>query len=219
MHSDKSQWIPEDNSIIKKSNQLVLLAENKLDRANRSPFDTSEIDLRTYIEALEYMAVRTGTAVPTGAAEKALAFLCQHTDHLWPFLQEELLGNHLGGDKKGGKYGSSENKSLGEKLLPLESIGSGTELSLDFGGSSWAARGTDGQRGAPRDMLGKSIVIDCANKMYPLARVSAALEAFVIAFGDDGVAPGDFPLQDLTNFLYLGGQTKVETTRRGVEPS
>lgn len=156
------------------------------------------------------MSARAGTAIPLGMAEKALAFLSQHTKGLWSFLKEDIVhsSKEQGAVEEGRSTDCLESGAVSD-MSRLKSNGSGTEESGNESKSSRKRGVSSGRSGEKDGTVVDSIAIDDATGTYPLSQISSALEAFARCLGDHGVSPEDFPLQDLINFLYLGGQAKV----------
>lgn len=164
----------------------------------------SNIDLGQYMAALEHMSVRSGTAIPTGAAEQSLAYLYRHGKEVWPFLTHQLaitdqdttadtpaLDGSEGADissAEGGKSETSASRADEKRREKKGGVGR-SELAKDT---------------AREDSIASNTRASCS-----LARLSRALEAFVRARAEKGPAPEEFSIPKLTNFLYLGGQTKV----------
>lgn len=155
------------------------------------------------------MSARAGTSIPLGMAEKALAFLCRHTKALWAFLKKDIVhSSKEQGTAKGGRRAEFLESGVVSDMSRIKPNGSGADDSGNDGESSWK-RGVRG--GQPRDKDD----IDDATETYPLSRISSALEAFARSLGDHGASPEEFPLHDLINFLYLGGQAKVRDQANG----
>lgn len=143
-------------------------------------------------------------------AEKALAFLCRHSKRLWPFLKEDIVhSNKERGTAKERRSAEFWDSGAVSDMFSIKSNESGAEDSGNDSGSSRKRGANAGQLRDKDDPVVDSIVIDGATETYPLSRISSALEAFSRSLGDGGVSSEDFPLQDLINFLYLGGQAKV----------
>lgn len=168
--------------------------------------------------------MRAGTAIPTGAAERSLGFLYQQKEEAWPCLaahldaaaaRDEREGHHT--SRTGAQPATSTDAAKGE--AGVAGGGPATSEAEEAAGPDNQEEGGAGRRGERRSpghdregKEGKSIAEDGAtavSESFSLARLSDALRAFARACEDRGCALEDFAVQDLVNFLYLGGQTKV----------
>lgn len=191
----------------------------------------SHANVEQYKTALEHISVRAGTAIPTGAAERALAVLYQRQEEAWPFLADHLAddagqrgerasstsGTQAKGteDGKGDAYGEGERPVTSEPdgaipttdrtKLPEEESGTGQQRQQQRTG-----RDRGKKRSSSTTSSGEAVP-----ESFSFARLSAALEAFARACEDRGSALEGLAVQDLMNCLYLGGQAKVSLEHLG----
>lgn len=181
--------------------------------------------MEQYKTALEHISVRAGTAIPTGAAEGALAALYQRREEAWPFLAEHLIADGI--ERKEGKLssksGTQANGIEGRKgdadgeverpaaFAPDGAITTTTDRTKQQHEESGV--GQHQQRtGRAREKKRRSSTMasgEAISEPFSLARLSVALEAFACACEDRGCPLEGLAVQHLVDFLYLGGQANV----------
>ncbi|CAM9155421.1 unnamed protein product [Scytosiphon promiscuus] len=183
--------------------------------------DTSYVYEGDYKIALEHISVRAGTTIPTGSAERALASLYRQREEAWPFLAERLAADTAGDRGSADPSESGTPDEADKERDDVENAQAATtkpEHSADEGGQREKSgkqkeqsppqvrkgHGDDDKKGASVDTGGEAVC-----ESFSLPRVSTALEAFARACVDRGCPLDDFDVQDLENFLYLGGQAKA----------
>lgn len=153
------------------------------------------VDADTFRVALDHILARAGTGVPTGRAEKFLAFLCQQGDVLWQFLDKYTADvRNTDGVQETTRH--LARKTGHEAVLSdhsVKRVTSPDQVGVD-------AENDQGNRN-PRDIS------------FSLAQLSKALCTYRHERGEEAVEIGEATVQDLTNFLYLDGQTKVTPCR------
>lgn len=185
--------------------------------------------MEQYKTALEHISVRAGTAIPTGAAEGALAALYQQREEAWPFLAEHLVSDGArreesrspktsGTQANGTEDGKGDVGGEGERRVASETDGATT--STNDKAERHEKRGGVGKHQQPtgharETKRGGSSTTSSGDALLPesvsLLRLSAAIEAFACTRQDRSSALEGLAVQDLMNFLYLGGQAKVRT--------
>ena len=172
--------------------------------------------MEQYKTALEHISVRAGTAIPTGAAEGALAVLYQRREEAWPFLAEHLTADDL--DKKGeGTPPESGAQANGADDRKGDVDGEGEpQAGSEVDDTTTATTERTAQRrqrtGRPREQRRSSSITstdEAAPEPFTLARLSVALEEFACACEERGDPLEGLAVQGLMKFLYLGGQAKV----------
>lgn len=181
----------------------------------------SHVNKEQYATGLEHIAVRAGTAIPTGAAEQSLASLYRQREEAWPFLAQHLtnadaednekndfpnngtqLEEEAGADKPDEGATSKSVESANEKSQTGEIGGAQVQQQQQHG---------SGQEDEKRNSTVASGEGD--GETFSLARLSAALEAFARARDDRGCPLDGLAIQDLVAFLYLGGHARVCVAR------
>lgn len=156
--------------------------------------------------------MRAGSAIPTGGAEGVLAFLYEQNQKAWPFLTERLMAVDPGDTQEevSPKNGNAPAEGLEEREGGADTEGEAAVTSRpgETDGKNQSNENGIGQQEKPkgRDQDDEKRV---KRESYSLARMSAALEEFAHACSDRGCVPEGLAVQDLVNFLYLGGQAKV----------
>lgn len=165
----------------------------------------SGVDVAQYRIALDHIAARTGTGIPTGGAEQALASLCHHDIDIWSFLNKFLRDDDNSVqesstlvDVNPGHHDGSAAKTFcvpGECEKTESSVESPGHRETGVVGGRKTSKGTESDKSVPS---------------FPLSLLSKALLAFCAtrSSGEDCTLT-EVAIQDLMNFLYLGGQTKV----------
>lgn len=176
----------------------------------------SHIHVGQYKTALEHMSVRAGTAIPTGGAEGVLAFLYEQKEEAWQFLTERLVTVDPGymQEEVSPKNGTNPAKGPEERGRGADTDGEAAVTSRPGetdGTSQSDENGIRQHEKQGREQGDKNIKKsgDATSESFSLAQMSAALEEFARACSDRGCAPEGLAVQDLLNFLYLGGQAKV----------
>lgn len=189
----------------------------------------SHVHAGQYKTALEHMSVRAGTAIPTGAAEGALAFLYEQREQAWPFLAKRLIAVDVrdnqqeavsptndihpanGREKRQGSVDTKGEAAVASK--PGKTDGNSQPNESGIG----QQEGQQEQREGLDQQNEKSITSgDTVPETFSLAHMSGALEAFGRACSERDCALEGLAVQDLVNFLYLGGQAKVRFKFLGV---
>ena len=201
--------------------------------ARRLPWIISHANVEQYKTALEHISVRAGTAIPTGAAEEALAALYQHGEDAWPFLKEHLTVDDSSLKKPQTSSNSGAQANGTEDDGKGDADGEGEERPVasqaDCGAKTSAVDRTErheesgaGQKqqhaGRAREKKRSSSTTssdEAVPASFRVSRLSVALEAFARACGERGSALEGSAIQDLTSFLYLSGQAKVGFQRLG----
>lgn len=182
----------------------------------------SHVHERQYKTALEHMTVRAGTAIPTGAAEGALAFIYEKKEEAWPFLAERLVVVDAGDTREiSPRNGPTSTNDREERAGSIDTEGEAavSEKSAVPSGprkTDGKSRPDEGGIGRQEKRNGRDLKYkksspsgDVVLASFSLAQVSAALEAFARACKDRGCAPEGLAVPELVNFFYLGGQAKV----------
>lgn len=165
--------------------------------------------MEEYRTALDHISVRSGTGVPTGGAEQALAALCRHGDTIWQFLDTFLAdtNNGISNHSESTTTQPEGSEKIVEESLLRDQSG-GEQLHSLAGG-----RAAEGQEQGRQSVDGQADTAtgNVVAQSYSLFQLSAALSAFSgLHIGtDQGYTLGAHAVQDLTNFLYLEGQTEV----------
>ncbi|CAM9493322.1 unnamed protein product [Ectocarpus fasciculatus] len=178
----------------------------------------SRVNKEQYAAGLEHIAVRAGTAIPTGAAEQSLASLYRQREEAWPFLAQHLTNadaednenndspdndtqveEDAGADKPDGQVTSKSVESVNEKSQRGETGGAQLQQQQQ--------QHCSGQEDRRRNSTVASGAGD--GESFSLARLSAALEAFARARDDRGLPLDGLAIQDLVDFLYLGGHARM----------
>lgn len=189
--------------------------------------------MEQYKKALEHISVRAGTAIPTGAAEGALAALYQRREEAWPFLAEHLSGGDVSQKErqpspKSGLHtnstqvGKGDAGGEGERPAAFEPDGAETATSDGTGQREERGIGQRRQRtGRVRENKRNSSSSTTSSgdeaipESFSLESLSVALEAFACTCEERGSALQGLAVQDLRNFLYLDGQAKAGSQYRG----
>lgn len=150
--------------------------------------------------------MREGTAIPTGAAEQALASLYRLGEGLWPFLTQHISGEKHDTSTKD-LLAVKDNKDVGTPHI-LAGKAAGTGSSTDAENHIERGGGQRQKQRAREKNHRKSTASDAAVS-YSLAQLRDVLEAFICTRGNRECVLEGFALKDLTNFLYLRGQAKV----------
>lgn len=187
--------------------------------------------MEQYKTALEHISVRAGTAIPTGAAEGALAALYQRREEAWPFLAEHLTADDLNQNEEqrsrkiGVRANGTEDRKgdvdgEGEPSVASETDGVTTATTDRTGQHEESGTGQHHQRpGRAREKKRSDSTTSSgegAPELFSLARLSVALEEFACACEERGDALEGLAVQDLMKFLYLGGQARVSFLYVGV---
>lgn len=175
------------------------------------------VDVEQYRIGLEYIPVRMGTAIPMGAAARALALLYQQGESLWFFLNKHISGaGHAAPADALGALQANEafQDSTCSKAPP--SVLSHEEGEITLEGSVVVVEEEQRERhqheGGNRTADESRSSCQGDKLSCTLAELSIALETFSRSVGDEKKAAlKGLPTRELRNFLYLGGQGKVRT--------
>lgn len=168
------------------------------------------------------MAVRAGTAIPTGAAEQSLASLYRQREEAWPFLAQQLTNADAADNEK--NHTPNNDTQLKEEAgtdKPDEEVTSKSRESAnvnsqrgEFGGAQVEKQ--QQQHGSGQEDRKRNSTVaggEGDGETFSLARLSAALKAFARARDDRGCPLDGLAIQDLLDFLYLGGHARVCAAR------
>lgn len=189
----------------------------------------SHASVEQYKTALEHISVRAGTAIPTGAAEGALAALYQRREEAWPFLAKYLTADDVTQkeeeaspkcdvqangteDRKGGVDGEGERAVAYEPdvaTTTTTTTDKPEEKPEDSDTGQHQQRTLRARGNKPSGSTTSSA--EAVSESFSLIRLSTALEAFARACEDRGCALEGLAVQDLVDFLYLGGQAKASS--------
>ncbi|CBN78026.1 hypothetical protein Esi_0082_0041 [Ectocarpus siliculosus] len=182
--------------------------------------DESRVNKEQYASGLEHMAVRAGTAIPTGAAEQSLASLYRQREEAWPFLAQQLTNADAEDSKEkdtpnnGTQLKEEAGATKPDEVVTSQSVESANVNSQrgEFGGAQVEQQQQQHSSGQ-EDRKRNSTVAggEGDGETFSLARLSAALEAFARARDDRGYPLDGLAIQDLVAFLYLGGHARQMT--------
>ncbi|CAM9723875.1 unnamed protein product, partial [Ectocarpus sp. 8 AP-2014] len=180
--------------------------------------DESRVNKEQYASGLEHMAVRAGTAIPTGAAEQSLASLYRQREEAWPFLAQQLTN----ADAEDNKENDTPNNDTQlkeeagadkpDEEVTSKSVGPANVNSQrgEFGGAQVEQQ--QQQHGSGQEDRKRNSTVtggEGDGETFSLARLSAALEALARARDDRGCPLDGLAIQDLVAFLYLGGHARM----------